>query len=156
MKSMMRKDRNETGMTPRNMFSDFFNDVDRMFGNEMFVMPMPWNRGSNGSMPAANLRETEKEFAIELAVPGMKREDFEIEMENNVLSISCHKEEKVNEEKDGYKRREYNYSSFNRAFRLPEEVNTDKIKAQYDNGVLHINVPKARETVHKKKRIDIE
>lgn len=156
MKSMMRKERNEAGMAPRSMFSDFFSDIDRMFGNEMFLMPMPWNRAGNGNMPAANLRENDKEFAIDLAVPGMKRDDFEIEMENNILSISCQKEENINEEKEGYKRREYNYSAFSRSFRLPEEVNSDKIKAQYDNGVLHITVPKAKETVHKKKRINVE
>ena len=154
MRSLTKRD--ERIPASRNMFSDFFTDIDRMFENDMFLMPMHLNRFGNENMPAANLRETDKEYAIELAVPGMKRDDFNIEIDEHTLSISCQKEENINEEKDNYKRREYNYSSFNRSFRLPETVMADKIKAQYDNGVLHITVPKAAQKEQRKKRINVE
>lgn len=154
MRSLTRRDENKPAS--RNLFSGFFSDIDRMFENDMFLMPMHLNRFGNENMPAANLRETPKEYAIELAVPGMKRDDFNIEIDDNMLSISCEKEENINEDKDDYKRREYNYSSFSRSFRLPETVKADKIKAQYDNGVLHITVPKAEQNDQRKKRINVE
>ena len=140
----------------RNMFSNFFSDIDRMFDEDMFLMPMHMSRMGEGNLPAANVRETEKEYAIELAVPGMKRDDFEIEVDENMLSVSCQKEEQIKEDKENYKRREYNFSSFSRSFRMPEAILDDKIKAQYDNGVLHITVPKAQQSVQRKKRINVE
>ena len=154
MKSLARRDENKPAT--RSMFSDFFSDIDRMFDDDMFLMPMHMGRMGNGNMPAANISETEKEYNIEMAVPGMKRDDFNIEIDEHMISVSCEKEERFNEDKDNYKRREYNYSSFSRSFRLPETVKADSIKAQYDNGVLHIKVPKAEQTVQKKKRINVE
>jgi len=138
------------GQTPatRSMFSNFFSDIDRMFDDDMFLMPMHLSRLGNANFPAANIRETEKEYNIELAVPGMKRDDFNIEVDENMLSISCQKEEDIKEDKEGYKRREYNYSSFSRSFRLPETIKAESIKAQYDNGVLNIKVPKAEQTLY--------
>lgn len=154
MRSLAKRDGNKPAT--RNMFSSFFSDIDRMFENDMFLMPMHLNRFANDTMPAANLRETDKEYAIELAVPGMKRDDFNIEVDEHMLSVSCQREENINEEKDDYTRREYNYSSFSRTFRLPETVVADKIKAQYDNGVLHITVPKAEQKEQRRKRINVE
>lgn len=140
----------------RSMFSNFFSDIDRMIDEDMFLMPMHLSRMGESNLPAANVRETEKEYAIELAVPGMKRDDFEIEVDENMLSISCQKEEDIKEDKENYKRREYNFSSFSRSFRMPEAIVADKIKAQYDNGVLHIKVPKAQQSVQRKKRINVD
>lgn len=152
MRSLTRRDENKPAT--RNMFSGFFSDIDRMFENDMFLMPMHLNRF--GNMPAANVRETEKEYAIELAVPGMKGDDFEIEVDENMLVVSCQREEDTKEDKEGYTRREYNYSSFSRSFRLPETIAEDKIKAQYTNGVLHITVPKAEPKAQRRKRINVE
>jgi HSP20 family protein len=154
MRSLARRE--ESSPAQRNMFSNFFSDIDRMFDDDMFLMPMHMNRMGNASMPAANISETEKEYNIELAVPGMKRDDFNIEIDEHMISISCEKEDNFKEDKDNYKRREYNYSSFSRSFRLPETIKADSIKAQYDNGVLHIRVPKAEQTVQKKKRINVD
>ncbi|MBB6610664.1 Hsp20/alpha crystallin family protein [Pontibacter sp. Tf4] len=152
MRSLARK--GEHNPATRDMFSGFFSDIDRMFDNDMFLMPMRFGKGNN--MPAANMRETEKEYAVDLAVPGMDRNDFTIEVDENMLSVSCQKEEDIKDEKDNYSRREYNYSSFSRTFRLPEAIVADKIKAQYDKGVLHITVPKAEQKEQRRKRINVE
>lgn len=148
--------REEQKPAQRSMFSNFFTDIDRMFDDDMFLMPMHLSRLGSTNLPAANIRETDKEYSIEMAVPGMKRDDFNIEYDENTLTISSEKEENINEEKENYRRREYNYSSFNRSFRLPEAVKAENIKAHYENGVLHIAVPKAAPTEQRKKRINVD
>jgi len=98
------------------------------------------------SRPAVNVVENDKDFVIEVAAPGMKRGDFKVEVEDDVLTISSEHESK-NEERDGrYTRREFSYHSFQRSFRLPEHrVKVDKISARYDNGILYVTVPKAED-----------
>jgi len=107
----------------------------------------------NTNVPAVNIKETDSSFGIELAAPGKKKDDFNIEIDHNVLTISS--EEKVEkEESEGkYTRREFSYASFRRAFTLPETVNTDHINASYENGVLHVALPKREEALPKPKRL---
>ncbi len=109
----------------------------------------------NANVPAVNIKETDTSFGIELAAPGKKKEDFNIEIDHNVLTISseekAEKEEKDTEGK--YTRKEFSYSSFRRAFTLPETVNTENINATYENGVLHIALPKREEALPKPKRL---
>lgn len=109
----------------------------------------------NANVPAVNIKETDASFGIELAAPGKKKEDFNIEIDHNVLTISseekAEKEEKDTEGK--YTRKEFSYSSFRRAFTLPETVNTENINATYENGVLHIALPKREEALPKPKRL---
>lgn len=108
-----------------------------------------------GNLPAVNLKETETNYAIELAAPGKKKEDFNIEIDHNVLSISSESKNQ-NEEKDNsgkYTRREFNYSAFRRTFTLPESVNLEDINATYENGVLHVTLPKKQEALPKPKRL---
>ena len=117
------------------MLADFFNDFEKLyapFQNEGFV-------------PSANIRENEKNFEIELAVPGMKKDDFKINLENNVLTISSEMEEEQKEENKNFTRREFTYGSFSRSFTLPKIVETEQIKASYENGILHIQLPKKEE-----------
>ncbi|MHA6248222.1 Hsp20/alpha crystallin family protein [Pontibacter sp. CAU 1760] len=140
----------------RSIFSDLFADVDRMFDNDMFLMPMPWKRMSERSVPAVNIKDNQKEYQIEIAAPGMKKEDFNVDMENGRLTISSHKEEEKNEDKENYHRREYNYSSFSRSFNLPENVKPEDVKAQYTDGILRLTVPKKEEQEKPKKRIKID
>ena len=97
------------------------------------------------NVPAANVIEHDKEFLIELAAPGMEKNDFQINIENGQLSISSEKKETMEEEEDNYTRREFSYQSFNRSFQLPETVNADKIKATYKSGVLQLMLPKKAE-----------
>lgn len=98
--------------------------------------------GSN--LPSVNLKETDTNIEIELAAPGMKKEDFKVEIENNMLMISSEKEEEKEEvgKKDNYIRKEFNYQSFCRTFSLPETANENKIEANYKDGILHVVIEK--------------
>jgi len=107
----------------------------------------------NRNIPAVNIKENEKDFELELAVPGREKEDFEIEINENVLTISTESKAEENVEKENYTRREFVYSSFKRAFTLPETVDEDSIKANYDNGILKFTLPKKAEALPKPKRM---
>lgn len=98
--------------------------------------------GSN--LPSVNLKETDTNIEVELAAPGMKREDFKVEIDNDVLMISSEKEEEKEEvrKKDNYIRKEFNYQSFSRTFTLPETANENKIEANYKDGILHVVIGK--------------
>ncbi|MEQ8561622.1 MAG: Hsp20/alpha crystallin family protein [Cytophagales bacterium] len=120
------------------LFDDFFND--ELYSNRMV-----------GTMPSVNVRETEDTFFVELAAPGMSKNDFKVEADNNQLTISSEKESN-NEEKDEngkYTMREFNYQSFRRSFTLPDSANADKIAASYKDGVLNISIPKKEEAKQK-------
>lgn len=110
------------------------------------------NIGMN--IPAVNIRDNEADFTVELAVPGKKKEDFNIELDNDVLIISSEKkEESTSEEKGKFTRREFGYSSFTRSFTLPETADNAKIDATYENGVLKINIPKREDAKPAPKRL---
>ncbi|NDP27773.1 MAG: Hsp20/alpha crystallin family protein [Flavobacterium sp.] len=98
--------------------------------------------GSN--LPSANLKETDTKIEVELAAPGMKREDFKVMIDNNILMISSENEnekEEVNK-KENYIRKEFNYQAFSRTFSLPETINENKVEANYKDGILHIVIGK--------------
>lgn len=107
----------------------------------------------NTHIPAVNIKETDTSFGIELAAPGKKKEDFNIEIDHNVLTISSEEKAEKEESEGKYTRREFSYASFRRAFTLPETVNTDHINASYENGVLHVALPKREEALPKPKRL---
>jgi len=100
--------------------------------------------------PAANIKETEDGFVVELAAPGKQKDDFKIELNHNVLSISSESkaEHEVKDEKERYTRKEFNYNSFQRSFVLPSSVDSDKITANYENGVLNILIICIKNLVH--------
>jgi HSP20 family protein len=118
------------------MLSDIFDDFERRF-----YSPFKYE----GFIPAANIKENERSFDIEIAVPGMKKDDFKINLENNILTVSTEKEEEKNEENKNYTRKEFMYGSFSRSFTLPKVVETEQIKASYENGILSIQLPKKDE-----------
>lgn len=106
------------------------------------------NRNFSATLPPVNIRETNEDYLIEVAAPGMKRDEFSVELDNNVLTISSQREEKQEgqHESENYTRREFNYQSFRRSFTLPEnKVQGEKITARYTDGILHITVPKREE-----------
>lgn len=107
----------------------------------------------NASIPAVNIKENEKDYELELAVPGRKKEDFKIEVNENLLTVSSETSTSENEEKENYTRREFTFSSFKRAFTLPETIDEDGIKATYENGILKFNLPKKEEALPKPKRL---
>jgi len=116
----------------------FVNSLLHDFNDDFFTTEST----SRGNIPAANISEEEKQFVIEMAVPGMKKEDFKINLENQVLTISKEEKQEKEEKKDNYSRREYYFNSFSRSFMLPKIVVTDKIKADYKDGILMITLPK--------------
>lgn len=107
----------------------------------------------NANVPAVNIKETDTSFGIELAAPGKKKEDFNIEIDHNVLTISSEEKTETEETQGKYTRKEFSYASFRRAFTLPETVNTEHINASYENGVLHVALPKREEALPKPKRL---
>ncbi|MCG6189211.1 Hsp20/alpha crystallin family protein [Maribellus maritimus] len=126
---------------------DYFPSIfDRFFNNDL----MDWNltnySSTNTSLPAVNVKETEDEFSIEVAAPGMTKKDFNISFHNNVLTISSEKKDEKKEKKENYSRREFSYQSFQRSFTVADNaVDSDKISAKYAEGILTITLPKREE-----------
>ena len=116
-----------------------------LFDRDIFDFDRGLFQSLGVNTPSANIRETPKEFLLELAAPGLERKDFNIEVKNGMLCISSEKEEEKKEE-NGYYRREYSYNSFSRSFTLPENVKEEKIDARYENGILRVSLPKKKET----------
>jgi len=130
-----------------NLYPSFPSFLNRFFEGDL----MDWNRSNfsdtNTTLPAVNIRENKDEFMIDVAAPGMKKEQINVDYENGRLTISSERKEQKKEEKtDTYTRREFSYMSFHRAFTIPENlVDGDKIKATYNEGILHISLPKREE-----------
>jgi HSP20 family protein len=108
---------------------------------------------TNTTLPAVNVIENDNEFAIELAAPGMKKDDFKINLDDNVLTISSEKKMENEEKKGQYSRREFSYQSFQRSFTLPEYIaDREKVTARYTDGILTISIPKREEAKPKPAR----
>jgi HSP20 family protein len=120
------------------VFDDFFKPWNEWFDNGGLF-------GSTLRMPAVNITEHNNVFEVTLAAPGMKKEDFKIDVDGNMLTISCEKEETKEEKEKKFTRKEYNFSTFSRSFTLPEEVNKEKIEASYENGLLKLSLPRKEE-----------
>ncbi len=131
------------------VLSDFF-DNDKFLSNRWF------EREFEQSLPAVNIKENDNEFNIEFAAPGFNKNDFKINVEENTLTISAEKQEEKEEEKNRFTRKEFSYNSFSRSFTLPQSVNSDKIDAKYNDGILKLNIPKKEEAkVLPKKEIKV-
>ncbi len=129
--------------------------IDEFFGKDW--MDSVFSDRPGITTPAVNVKETDDDFLIEVAAPGLDKNDFNVNLDNNVLTISSEKEHK-DEEKEGsrYMRREFSYTSFSRSFTLPEAVDAEKIQAKHKDGVLMISIPKREESKRKPpKQIDI-
>lgn len=130
-----------------NLYPSFPSFLNRFFEGDL----MDWSRSNfadtNTTLPAVNIRENKDEFMIDVAAPGMKKEQINVDYENGRLTISSEKkEEKKDQSKDTYTRREFSYMSFQRSFTIPENlVDGEKIKASYNEGILHIILPKREE-----------
>lgn len=125
------------------IFDDFFND-SLIPGFFMAENPIK-----------TDIRETEKEYIVEAELPGVTKEDIKIDLRDDVLSIFVEQNKEVNEERENYIRRERKYGSYCRNFYV-DNVDNEKVTARYDNGVLFVTLPKAKETKDKKSRIDIQ
>lgn len=114
------------------------------------------NFNTGMTLPAVNIKENKDEYVLEIAVPGMKKSDFNIDVENKILSISSGKNEEQVDKEENYTRREFGYSSFQRTFTLPDTIESDKINAKYKEGILTVHLPKREESKEKPaKRIDV-
>jgi len=106
---------------------------------------LPTLSSRTSSMPAVNIKEDEKNYILDLAIPGMDKKDLKIDINEDVLTISSESKDEMSEERDGYKKKEFNYSSFCRSFYIPDNVNRDKIEANYKDGILTVSLPKMEE-----------
>jgi HSP20 family protein len=120
------------------VFDDFFKPWNEWF-DKGGIMPRSMN------VPAVNISEHKDEYQVSLAVPGFKKDDFKIDVDGNMLTVSSEKEESKEDKEKSFTRKEYNYSSFSRSFTLPEEINKEKIEAKYEDGVLKIALPRKEE-----------
>ena len=126
--------------------------------NELFKPD--WFGGAevlNSKMPAVNIKEDDASYELELIAPGRKKEDFKIEVDHDILTISSEYKKEISEDKEiekvKYNRKEYSFSSFKRSITLPETIDMDAIKASYENGILSFNLPKKDEALPKPKRL---
>ena len=135
MATLEKKRKANTPVLSRTLFPDLF-DFDRFFD---FDFP-PVRKIAQ--VPMVNVKEGKNLFTLEMAAPGMKKSDFDIEIDNNLLIISFEKEEEKKETDEMYTRKEYSFDSFSRSFTLPDSVDESKIKARYIDGVLKLELPK--------------
>jgi HSP20 family protein len=133
-------------------FSPYYRDD--FFGSDK--LSAFFSDGADYTVPAANIKENEKYFAIEVAAPGLNKEDFKVKLEKNILTVSSEKETQNKEEKENFIKNEFSYKSFCRSFSIPETIDTEKIKASHKNGILTIELPKLNEVKNNhNKKIEI-
>lgn len=116
----------------RDMLSNFFSD------------------GADYTVPAVNIKENENGFTIEVAAPGLNKEDFNIKLEKDILTVSSEDENKKDENNESFTRREFTFKSFSRSFSIPETIDQNKIKASHMNGILILELQKLDEAKMKK------
>ncbi|WP_299434716.1 Hsp20/alpha crystallin family protein [uncultured Maribacter sp.] len=142
--SLANSNSNQNFPTLSNWLDDIFNrDLPSVFSS---------NFNTGITLPKVNIKETADDFTVEMAVPGLKKSDFQIDIDNQVLSISTETKEENEHKEENYTRREFGYSSFKRTFTLPESVNDEKINASYNEGILSIFLPKKEEAKQKPAR----
>ncbi len=129
----------------RTLFDQFFNtNIGDFVGNDFFK-----------NQPSVNVVESDKAFRVELAAPGLEKEDFDVQIEKDQLLISVEKEQSNTEEGEQFTRREFGYHKFQRSFNLGDQINQENIEATYDNGILTIQLPKKAEAQIIKRNIEI-
>ncbi|TYA59000.1 Hsp20/alpha crystallin family protein [Formosa maritima] len=129
-------------------FPSFSNWIEDIFKSDLpNVFPSSFNTGM--SLPKVNIKEKSDSFVVEMAIPGIKKSDLQIDIDNNNLCISSETKEETEQKEDNYTRKEFGYSSFKRTFTLPESVDDSKIDAVYFDGILNITLPKKEEAKKK-------
>lgn len=134
--------------------NNLFPDIPSIFDDFRNFMDWPSSGApERRSVPAVNVKETEAEYELEIAAPGLHKDDFDIKLENNILTISSESKTEHEESDKKYARREFHYTSFSRSFTLPEnEIDEEKINANYKDGVLYLVLPKRDEVKPKEPR----
>lgn len=121
------------------LFEDLFTDIPVLYKND--VSESSWK----GFAPV-NIKETDKNYSLEVVAPGFEKTDFKVNLDQNILTISVEKKNEVKTENEKLVRKEYSYRSFKRSFTLDEQIDSNNIEANYVNGILTLNLPK-KETV---------
>jgi HSP20 family protein len=134
----------------RNVLAPGFSDIFESFFNDSFLSDRMISR-----VPAVNVAETDDGYHIELAAPGLKKEDFKIDLDRNMLNISVEKKSEETESNKKYNKREYSYTSFVRSFTLPDSADDGNIEAEYNDGVLKIKIAKREESKTASRHIEI-
>jgi HSP20 family protein len=124
------------------LLSDFFDD-NRFFNSQ-------WLSGR--SVPAVNIKEGDKKYEVELAAPGYDKKDFNISIENGLLTVSAERKEERESKEDNYTRQEFGFSSFSRSFNLPTNVSEEDIDAKYEGGILKLDIAKKQESNEKSRK----
>jgi HSP20 family protein len=125
--------------------------IDELFNEELSnVKNINFNNGMTA--PKVNIKESVDAYTLEMAVPGFKKSDFIVDLENETLSVSAEIKNEEERKDDNYTRKEFSYASFKRTFVLPETVEEDKIEARYTDGILSLNIPKKEEAKPKPAR----
>lgn len=127
-----------------------FNDIFESIFNDSFVSDRMMSK-----VPAVNVSETEDHYRIEMAAPGLNKEDFDIKLDRNMLTVSVEQQKQNVQEERQFNRREFSYTSFVRSFALPETADDAQIEANYINGVLNIQVAKKEEAKQVTRKIEI-
>lgn len=141
--------RNNGSLLPANrtLFDDFFSRELFNWGNNNFSSTL-------STLPSVNIKENPENFEVEVAAPGMEKQDFQITLDGNLLTISSAKKNQQEENNDNYTRREFSYQSFQRSFELTKNVvDEDRIEAKYENGVLKLIIPKTEDAKKKAPRL---
>lgn len=132
-----------------NGFSNFNSILNDIFSDDFFTQ-----RPVEGRLPAVNIKQSETDYGLELAIPGLSKEDIKISVDKDVLTISSEieQQEEEKDEQGRYTRKEFSFHSFKRSFTLPKTVDSEKIEAKVENGVLFLNLPKREEALPKPAR----
>jgi HSP20 family protein len=125
------------------VFNGLFENLP-LFESDFFNLP---------KLPATNVKETDTAFHLELAIPGFKKEDIKVNVEEDILSVSAEIKTEKNEKNEKFARREFSYSSFNRQFQLPSNINKDNIEAKYENGILNLTINKLDKNIVSKNKV---
>ena len=141
-----KRDRGNLGTFPA--WSSF---IDELFNDDLTIGSRS-NFNNGITLPKVNIKETDESFMLEMAVPGFKKSDFVLDVENDELSISADLSTEASEQEEGYTRREFGFSSFKRTFALPDSVEEGGIKASYKDGILAVEIPKKEEAKPKPAR----
>lgn len=140
-------------LLPSLLDDDGFGFPTTLLDNDLLTLPSRLLAAplfSNSALPAVNVKDNTKSFELELAVPGYKKDELKVNVADGMLTISSERKKESEEEKNGYTRREFSYSSFRRSFQLPENADGDKVAAHYVDGILKLSIPKTKALPEKK------
>jgi HSP20 family protein len=127
---------------------------DRFFDNDLFDWSNRNFSTTNTTLPSVNIRESKESFEVEVAAPGLNKNDFKIELNHDLLTVSSEKKvEHETKDDQHFTCREFSYQSFNRSFTLPNIADSEKIEAKYENGILKVTIPKKEEVIAKLNRV---